>query len=647
MRVFLSVSLLACTAIVASLAGLSQPPHEADAGLVTYVVNSTEDDDDGICHAPPEGDCTLREALNLLGSGDSVHFDIPESDSQCEGDVCRISVDSELPVLDSDNVVIDGYTQPGAEPNDNEFGDSINADIRIALMGHPGLNGFQIAGDGNTVRGFMIATFNTGVLIEGNENTVTGNFIGTPGDQASGANGTGVEVQGLSNTIGGLEPEGRNLISNNNVGVFVGEGATFTDVLGNYLGVDSSGSEPIPNQSVGIGVVSGPTGVDIGSLDDGGGNVIAATGLGGSPNGDAYHGAGIAVVGEPIGGFDLATLSNNIIGMSIDGDAPLGNSGHGIYVSGSDRLVAAFENTVAFNGGAGFRVESGARANLLDNEIAFNEQAGIAVVDAATRGVHVMENEIHSNGGLGIDLGDDGVTPNDIDDADDGPNDLQNAPALASALSGSLTITGSLLTGPFDIADDPHYGIHFFASDDCDPSGQGEGEEHIGFISIEPDPDGVTSFVATGDITIDPGRYVTATATIDILGVPQSTSEFSNCVEVESTATATPTPTSTPTAIATQPESTATHTPTDTPTVIATQPGPTATSTPTLAQVVGDVNCDGQVNSIDAALVLQFAANLTDSLPCEGAADVNGDGQISAVDAALILQFAAGLLSEL
>ena len=63
--------------------------------------------------------------------------------------------------------------------------------------------------------------------------------------------------------------------------------------------------------------------------------------------------------------------------------------------------------------------------------------------------------------------------------------------------------------------------------------------------------------------------------------------------------------------------------------------------------LIGDVNCDGLINSIDAALVLQFVVGRLASLPCEIAADVNGDGTINAIDAALILQFVAGLLTSL
>jgi hypothetical protein len=68
---------------------------------------------------------------------------------------------------------------------------------------------------------------------------------------------------------------------------------------------------------------------------------------------------------------------------------------------------------------------------------------------------------------------------------------------------------------------------------------------------------------------------------------------------------------------------------------------------PCLGPTNGDVNCDGAVNSIDAALLLQLDAGLIASLPCPDAADVNGDSSINAVDAALILQYDAGLIDIL
>jgi len=56
----------------------------------------------------------------------------------------------------------------------------------------------------------------------------------------------------------------------------------------------------------------------------------------------------------------------------------------------------------------------------------------------------------------------------------------------------------------------------------------------------------------------------------------------------------------------------------------------------------GDVNDDGVVDSVDAALVLQkeaYPAAVT--LPNPPSADVNADGVVNSVDAALILQHEA------
>jgi hypothetical protein len=61
----------------------------------------------------------------------------------------------------------------------------------------------------------------------------------------------------------------------------------------------------------------------------------------------------------------------------------------------------------------------------------------------------------------------------------------------------------------------------------------------------------------------------------------------------------------------------------------------------------GDVNCNFETNSIDAAIVLQLVAALLQAASCIDAGDVDLDGQVNAVDAALILQYSAGLLSSL
>ena len=61
----------------------------------------------------------------------------------------------------------------------------------------------------------------------------------------------------------------------------------------------------------------------------------------------------------------------------------------------------------------------------------------------------------------------------------------------------------------------------------------------------------------------------------------------------------------------------------------------------------GDANCDGSVDPLDAASVLQYYVRLVPSLPCLANANVNASAGIDVVDALLILQFSAGLVASL
>ncbi|MEX0786323.1 MAG: dockerin type I domain-containing protein [Dehalococcoidia bacterium] len=85
----------------------------------------------------------------------------------------------------------------------------------------------------------------------------------------------------------------------------------------------------------------------------------------------------------------------------------------------------------------------------------------------------------------------------------------------------------------------------------------------------------------------------------------------------------------------------------------ASTPGaPTPTRTPTRtptplppASTAGDVNCSTSLDSVDAALILQFSAGLIGSLGCPANGDVNGDGNVNALDAVFVLQLIGGLIS--
>src|ERR671917_362983 len=121
--------------------------------------------------------CTLRTAITVANNTpgkDTIDFSIPRAGVQ------SIRPTEPLPAI-TDPVVIDGYTQFGAEPNTRPVGN--DAQLLIELDGvnaGAAATGLRIVADDVTVRGFVIQRFgDAGVSINGDVNKVEGNFIGT------------------------------------------------------------------------------------------------------------------------------------------------------------------------------------------------------------------------------------------------------------------------------------------------------------------------------------------------------------------------------------------------------------------------------------------------------------------------------------
>ncbi|MBK6744805.1 MAG: Calx-beta domain-containing protein, partial [Hydrogenophilales bacterium] len=139
--------------------------------------------------------------------------------------------------------------------------------------------------------------------------------------------------------------------------------------------------------------------------------------------------------------------------------------------------------------------------------------------------IAVLGNAIYGNSGLGIDLGDDGLTLNDADDVDAGANGLQNFPVLTSAVSsgGNTTVAGTL-----NSTVGTNFRIEFFSSPAADASGHGEGQTYLGFADVTTDGSGNASFnTVLAGVSVTVGHVISATATVD-LGVVGygATSEF-------------------------------------------------------------------------------------------------------------------------
>ena len=124
------------------------------------------------------------------------------------------------------------------------------------------------------------------------------------------------------------------------------------------------------------------------------------------------------------------------------------------------------------------------------NIIAFNAAAGVRVEDSGsfiTAGNPILGNSIFTNGGLGIDLGGDGITANDTDDPDGGANNLQNFPVLDQITvqpSGDIDITGDLNSTP-----STEFVIDFYANPAVDGPNS-EGRTYFGQTVVTTDANG-------------------------------------------------------------------------------------------------------------------------------------------------------------
>src|SRR4029077_14545846 len=131
------------------------------------------------------------------------------------------------------------------------------------------------------------------------------------------------------------------------------------------------------------------------------------------------------------------------------------------------------------------------------NVIAMNSGPGIIVSGASAYANPILGNSTFGNGGLGIDLGDDGVTLNHSAPStgliSGLANGLQNFPILTSAAFvadpssslGTTIVTGSIAAGPSRA-----YLVQFFVDTAADPSGYDEGQSLLATVVVSTDSAG-------------------------------------------------------------------------------------------------------------------------------------------------------------
>ncbi len=245
-------------------------------------------------------------------------------------------------------------------------------------------------------------------------------------------------------------------------------------------------------------------------------------------NGFASHGILIASTGEPgIPGGHL--IEQSFIGTNATGTVVVPNGGNGVTITLPDNIVR--DNVISGNGGDGVAIRT---ANATDNHVLANfigtNRSGASlgnagdgvVVEEGSTANKVGHNTIGFNGGLPIDLGGDGPTPNDGQDADAGANNLQNFPELtgATALSGMTSIQGRLQSAP-----NTNFILDFFSTASCSAFSL---QTPLGSREVTTNSAGIAN-VALGLETVPAGQFITSTTAADEDG---NTSEVSACVPI-------------------------------------------------------------------------------------------------------------------
>ena len=378
-----------------------------------------------------------------------------------------------------------------ALPPLNGGGDTLDGSgagvILDGLLAGPDVSGLEIrsGSNGNTIRSLQIVRFSGyGILIRGNTNRIEGNLVGlTRANLPEYGNieaGIRIEAGARDNIVGGTSAEARNVISGNGRspggaspaaghGLWV-SGASDNLIIGNIIGMNRDQTGNLGNLRAGVLVDGGAQRNQIGGSSAGEGNLI---------------------------------VGNNASGVEIAGNGTSGQMVRG--------------NTISGNGSDGLRLKSGAQQNTIGgnvagarNVITGNAGAGIFVRDSTTVYNTLSRNLSYGNVGLGIDLAPFGVTLNDPEDLDAGPNDLLNFPDFFPTATQDQ-VQGSACSGCV---------IELYKA-----SGPGNGQGLFFVTATNADVRGVFTFTHPG---LAYGTWASATAT-DHNG---NTSEFATNVQV-------------------------------------------------------------------------------------------------------------------
>lgn len=521
----------------------------ASAAPATYVVTSSNDEvdaniGDGICETSTSGECTLRAAIEEANSNadlDTIEFNISGTGLH------TITTTDAFPNI-IQPLIIDGYSQPGSVENTAVAPLPMNSVPTIHLYGDQQDTAITVEAAGTTFRGLIIENYLMALQILESNFTLTGSYIQTNSEgmktaaTSFGGNGILLETGFTGSTLGGTNPEDRNILGASEGASPLALNGSGSFIYGNYLGV---GRDGITDLDVGINIMFGSA-LSGGDSDSGTDNTIGGPQTGQSnviSGADTVNmnlvGSGNLIQGNIIGGDYTGSSNSSItngIGMNV------GPGATGTLIGGTS--PGEGNTFIDLSGGA--VVVTNFNMEYIPTVIPTDD---IAILGNSISGIGVFDYYGFGNSNMGIDLldvtfinppsgppdefGFQGPTTNDASDSDAGPNSFINSPELVSAQQ-----IGSDLEIQFDLdatGSTSNYRVEFFANDTSTVFGHGPGQTYWGFVEVNVGTDLSTTLDL--DSFNAEGKSLSATATEKDTSTDSgfgATSEFSQNIEVGS-----------------------------------------------------------------------------------------------------------------
>jgi titin len=440
----------------------------------------------------------------------------------------------------------------------------------LGLSIYTGATSNTIGGTSGTARNVISGNASEGLRLSDpgtSANLVQGNYIGTDasGTRALPNGWTGLTIfsGAASNTIGGTSPAARNILSgNSSYGIVVSDSGTSENLIqGNYIGLATNGTAPLPNYT-GVLITSSATNNTLGGASAAARNIVSGnngsgleiaysaaanyiqgnfigtdpTGVNAIANGGEgiymHDGASGNFIGGPAAGAGNVISANTYRGIYAYGTSTSYNLIQGNFIgttaSGATALGNGWDGVVFFDGASSNVVGLSPSGTGTGNTIAFNGFTGVYVGSDNTNlsiGETIRGNTIYSNNYIGINLAGGtedayGVTANHLGGAVPGPNHLQNYPIITNAVANG---TSTMISGTLNSSASRSFLIDVYRNPAPDPSGHGQGQVYAGSATVLSDAGGNARFSVTASGNFS-GQYFSATATDQTSG---DTSEFS------------------------------------------------------------------------------------------------------------------------